>query len=172
MIRLASAIWQAGLKDGTGTISTESGILKQEPYSVGPCFDGQSGTNPGELIAAACAGFFSTALSVELDKVGLVPENIRTAAGLVMEKLGSEWIVTRIHLDVAVRLLNEDLDKFQAAASTVKNNCAISRLLNTKITMDAKLESWRTFGEVARKSGSIPLGKRLVTISIGKTLAT
>jgi lipoyl-dependent peroxiredoxin len=166
MIRLAFAIWQAGLKEGTGIISTESGVLKETPYSVSSRFVGQPGTNPEELIAAAHAASFSMALSVELDKAGLFPENIRTAAGLTMEQFESDWIITQIHLDVTVKLPKADWDKFEAAASAAKTGCTISRLLNTKITMDAKLESWRSFGVVARKSGSIPLGRRLATISL------
>jgi lipoyl-dependent peroxiredoxin len=166
MILLASAIWQAGLNDGRGIISTESGVLKETSYSASPCFENRSGTNPEELVAAAYAGSFSMALSVELDKAGLAPENIRTAAGLTMEQFKSEWIITQIHLDVTVKLPKADWDKFEAAANAAKTGCTISRLLNTKITMDAKLESWRSFGVVARKSGSIPLGKRLATISL------
>jgi osmotically inducible protein OsmC len=166
MIRLASATWQAGLKDGAGIISTESGVLKQTPYSVSLCFDGQARTDPGELIAVAHAASFSMALAAELDKVGLVPENIRTAAGLTMEWLEDDWIITQIHLDVTVKLPLADWDKFEAAACAAKTGCVISRLLNTKITMDAKLESWRSFGVVARKSGSIPLGRRLATVSL------
>lgn len=93
---LASVIWQAGLKDGTGLISTESGVLKETPCSVNPSFEGQPVTNPEELIAAALASSFSMALSAELDKDGLIPENIRTAAGLMMERLESGWIITQI----------------------------------------------------------------------------
>ncbi len=166
MIRLASAIWQAGLKDGTGIISTESGALQQTSYSISPSFDGQRGTDPGELVAAAHAASFSMALSAELNKAGLAPENIRTAAGLTMEQFESEWTITQIHLDVTVKLSEVDWDKFEAAVSSAKTGCIISRLLNTKITMDAKLESWKSFGKVARRSGSIPLGRRLATISL------
>ena len=166
MIRLASAIWQAGLKDGTGIISTESGVLKETPYSASACFEGQSGTDPWELIAAACAGSFSMALSAELEKAGLLHETIRAAAGLTMERLEGDWVITQIHLDVTVKLPKADLDKFEVAANAAKTGCTVSRLLNTKITMDAKLESWRSFGVVARKSGSIPLGRRLATISL------
>ena len=166
MMRLASVIWQAGLKDGTGLISTESGVLKETPCSVNPSFEGQPVTNPEELIAAALASSFSMALSAELDKDGLIPENIRTAAGLMMERLESGWIITQIHLEVRVKLLKGDGDKFETAAKAAKASCTISRLLNTKITMDVKLESWGSFGKIARKSGSIPLGGRLVTIPL------
>jgi lipoyl-dependent peroxiredoxin len=166
MIRLASATWQTGLKDGTGMISTESGTLQQASYSINPSFGGQPGTDPGELVAAAHAASFSMALSAELDKAGLISENIRTAAGLTMERFESEWTITQIHLDVTVKLPDADWDKFEAAANAAKTGCTISRLLNTKITMDAKLESWKSFGKVTRRSGSIPLGRRLATISL------
>lgn len=166
MMHLASAIWQAGLNDRRGIISTESGVLNETPYSVSPSFEDQPGTNPGELIAAACAGCFSLALAAELEKTGLFPENIRTAAGLTMERIDSERIISQIHLDVTVKLPEADEDKFKAAANAAKTGCTISHLLNTKITMDAKLESWRSFGVVARKSGSISLGRRLATISL------
>jgi lipoyl-dependent peroxiredoxin len=166
MIRMASAIWQIGLKDGTGIISTESGVLNQTPYSASPCFESQPSTSPEELIAAAYASSFSMALSAELDKTGLIPKSIRTAAGLTMEQIEADWIITQIHLDVTAKLTKVDWDTFKTAANAAKSNCTISRLLNTKLTMDAKLESWKTFGEVTRKSGSISLGKRLVTISL------
>jgi osmotically inducible protein OsmC len=159
MIRLASAIWHGGLKDGIGMISTESGVLKQTPYSVGTRFGGQPVTSPEELIAAAHAGCFSMELSAELDKAGLVPENIRTAAGLTMERLENGWTVTQIHLDVTVKLLKADRDKFEAAANAAKDGCTISRLLNTKITMDAKLESTENFAKAAREPDLIQLGR-------------
>jgi osmotically inducible protein OsmC len=168
MIRLASAIWQAGFENDTGIISTESGVLKQTPYSVSTCLNSQAGTNLGELIAAAYAGSFSMTLSTELDKAGLAPENIRTVAGLTMERFESEWIITQIHLDVTVKLPEADLGKFEAAVNAAKSDCTIARLLNTKLTVDAKLESWKSFGKVARRSGSMPLGRRLATISLSK----
>lgn len=168
MMRMASAIWKAGLKEGTGLISTESGVLKEAPYSVNLDSQGQPVTNPEELLAAAVASSFSIALSVELEKACLIPENIRLAAGLTMVQSENGWRITQIHLEVTVKLVKEDLEKFEAAAKAAKENCTISCLLNTKITMDAKLESWRSFGEIERQSGSIPLGKRLVTISLDK----
>ena len=141
MKRSASALWQGGLKDGKGTVSTESGVLKQAAYSFRTRFEGQPGTNPEELIAAAHAGCFSMALSAELGKAGLTPETIRTTAALTMENVATGWTVTQIHLDVKVKLLNGEASKFEAAANAAKAGCPISRLLNTKITMDAKLES-------------------------------
>ena len=141
MKRSASALWQGGLKDGQGTVSTESGALKETPYSFGTRFEGRPGTNPEELIAAAHAGCFSMALSAELGKAGMTPETIRTAAVLTMDKLESGWTVTLIHLDVTVKIPNADQGRFDAAANAAKSGCPISRLLNTKITMDAKLQS-------------------------------
>ena len=141
MKRSGSATWQGGLKDGQGTVSTESGVLKQTPYSFSTRFEGQPGTNPEELIAAAHAGCFSMALSAELGKASLTPETIRTAAVLTMEKLESGWTVTQIYLDVTVKMPNADKGKFEAAANAAKSGCPISRLLNAKIKMDAKLES-------------------------------
>ena len=140
MKRSASALWQGGLKDGQGTVSTESGALKETPYSFSTRFEGRPGTNPEELIAAAHAGCFSMALSAELGKVGMTPETIRTAAVLTMDKLESGWTVTLIHLDVTVKIPNADQGRFDAAANAAKSGCPISRLLNTKITMDAKLQ--------------------------------
>ena len=168
MMRMASAIWRAGLREGTGIISTESGVLKDAPYSVDLDSLGQPVTNPEELLAAAVASSFSVALSVELEKACLIPESIRLAAGLMMEQTENGWRINQIHLEVTVKLVKDDLEKFEAAAKAAKDNCTISRLLNAKTTMDAKLESWRSFGEIERQSGSIPLGKRLVTISLEK----
>jgi lipoyl-dependent peroxiredoxin len=139
MKRSASAVWQGNLKEGKGTISTESGVLSQTPYSFSTRFEGTRGTNPEELIAAAHAGCFSMALSAELGKAGITPESIATTANLTMEKLEAGWTVTAIHLDVNVRIPGGDKAKFEAAANGAKAGCPISRLLNAKITMDAKL---------------------------------
>ena len=134
-------MWQGGLKDGNGIVSTESGVLTRTPYSFSTRFEGQPGTNPEELIAAAHAGCFSMALSAELGKAGMTAEAIRTTAELTMDKLESGWSVTQIHLDVAVKIPGADRAKFEAAANAAKEGCPISRLLNTKITMDAKLSN-------------------------------
>jgi osmotically inducible protein OsmC len=168
MQRIASAIWHGGLKNGMGTISTESGVLKQTLYSFGARFEGQLGTNPEELLAAAHAGCFSMALAAEMVTAGLNPESIRTAVALIMERLEGGWTVTQIHLDVTVKLPDEDRDKFEAAANAAKAGCPISRLLNTKITMDAKLENRGNSENGAHESGSIKLqlGKRMVPSSL------
>src|SRR6266516_6950311 len=140
MKRTASATWQGGLKEGKGTVSTESGLLSRTPYSFSTRFESQPGTNPEELIAAAHAGCFSMALSAELGKADITPETIGTAATLTMERLAEGWTVTSIHLEVRAKISGADPAKFEAAANAAKSNCPISRLLNTKITMEAKLE--------------------------------
>jgi len=140
MQRKASAVWQGGLKEGKGTVSTESGVLSQAQYSFGTRFESSKGTNPEELIAAAHAGCFSMALSAELGKSGITPEKIETSAAVSLEKLDSGWTVTQVHLDVRAKISGADKAAFEAAAGTAKQNCPISRLLNAKITMQATLE--------------------------------
>ena len=141
MQRKASAVWQGGLKEGKGTVSTESGVLSQAQYSFVTRFESGKGTNPEELIAAAHAGCFSMALSAELGKSGIAPEKIETSAAVSLEKLDSGWTVTQVHLDVRAKISGADKAAFEAAAGTAKQNCPISRLLNAKITMQATLEA-------------------------------
>jgi len=141
MQRTASAVWKGGLKDGKGTVSGPSGALKQTPYSFSTRFEDQPGTNPEELVAAAHAGCFSMALSGQLGAAGMTAESIHTQANLTMEKLEAGWTVSGIHLEVTAKIPGGDQAKFEQAATNAKNGCPISRLLNTKITMDAKLES-------------------------------
>src|ERR1035441_592611 len=100
MKRSASAVWAGSLKDGKGTISTESGVLSQTPYSFSTRFESARGTNPEELVAAAHAGCFSMALSAELGKASITPESVHTTANLTMERLDAGWTVTVIHLDL------------------------------------------------------------------------
>ena len=141
MKRSASAIWQGDLKSGKGSISTESSVLSQTPYSFTTRFEGARGTNPEELIAAAHAGCFSMALSAELGKASLTAESIHTTATVTLEKVEAGWTVTQIHLDVAARIPNADPAKFTAAANAAKTGCPISRLLNATITMASRLEN-------------------------------
>jgi osmotically inducible protein OsmC len=138
--RKASAQWNGGLKDGKGTISTDSGVLRDTQYSFGTRFEDGAGTNPEELIAAAHAGCFSMALSGQLTTAGTPPESIRTSATVTMEKTDAGFTVTKIHLDVAARVPGIDQAAFDTAAGNAKTGCPISRLLNATITMDAKLE--------------------------------
>src|SRR2546421_4829131 len=116
MKRKASAVWRGGLKDGKGTILTESGVLKESQYSFGTRFENGVGTNPEELIAAAHAGCFSMALSAELGKAGITPESIRTTATVTLDKTDAGWTVTASHLDVSAKIPGVDQAKFTAVA--------------------------------------------------------
>ena len=139
MKRKASAVWQGSLKTGKGHLSTESKTLSQTPYSFTSRFENGTGTNPEELIAAAHAGCFSMALSAMLGSAGFTPDNIATNATLSLENLQNAWTVTGIHLDVTANIPNIDETTFTSIANNAKANCPISRLLNTNISMDAKL---------------------------------
>jgi lipoyl-dependent peroxiredoxin len=141
MKRSARAVWQGGLKDGKGQISTDSGVLANTPYGFTTRFENEKGTNPEELIAAAHAGCFSMALSAQLNNAGLTPDNIQTAADVTLEKQDAGWTVTAVHLDVAARVPKADDAAFQKAAKAAKEGCPISRLLKANITMHARLES-------------------------------
>jgi osmotically inducible protein OsmC len=140
MKRKASAVWNGGLKDGGGKISTDSGALRDTAYSFGTRFENGVGTNPEELIAAAHAGCFSMALSGQLGAAGMTADSIRTSATVTMEKLDVGWTVTAIHLDVTAKIPNGDRAKFETAAQNAKTGCPISRLLKADITMEARLE--------------------------------
>ena len=140
MKRKASAVWNGGLKDGSGKISTDSGVLRDTAYSFGTRFENGIGTNPEELVAAAHAGCFSMALSGQLGAAGMTADSIRTSATLTFEKLEAGWTVTAIHLDVSAKIPNADRTKFETAAANAKAGCPISRLLKAEITMDARLE--------------------------------
>jgi osmotically inducible protein OsmC len=139
MKRSASAVWKGELKDGGGTVSSESGVLSNTPYNFKKRFENEKGTNPEELIAAAHAACFSMALSGAMAKEGLTPESIDTTATVTFEKLDAGWTVTSSHLQTAVKSPNANPAAFQKAAEGAKAGCPISRLLNTTITMDAKL---------------------------------
>jgi osmotically inducible protein OsmC len=140
MKRSASAIWQGNLKNGKGTLSTDSATLKQTPYSFTSRFGEGSGTNPEELIAAAHAGCFTMALSAALDGAGFVADTLTTSADLTLENLPTtSWTVTKIHLTTAAKVPGISAEKFAEVAAGAKANCPISRLLKAEITLDAKL---------------------------------
>ncbi len=139
MQRKASAVWKGGLKDGKGTVSSASGVLSNTPYSFTTRFENTPGTNPEELIAAAHAGCFSMALSAQLGAANLTPESIHTAATLTMDKLESGWTITAVHLDVTAKVPGASAEAFNTAAQNAKAGCPVSKVLNAKITMDAKL---------------------------------
>jgi osmotically inducible protein OsmC len=140
MKRNASAVWKGGLKDGKGTISTASGVLKDTQYSFSTRFEEGSGTNPEELIAAAHAGCFSMALSAQLGNAGITPESINTTATVTLQKLEAGFTITDVHLEVRAKIPGADPKAFETAANNAKAGCPVSRVLNAKITMDAKLQ--------------------------------
>lgn len=139
MIRSASAVWNGNLKEGKGTISTESGVLKASPYSFRSRFESEPATNPEELIAAAHAGCFSMALSAQLGEKGLTAAKIETTARVSLEKVGDGFAVTSSHLILTAQVPGASPEDFSKAAEAAKAGCPISKLLNAKITMEAKL---------------------------------
>jgi osmotically inducible protein OsmC len=139
--RKASAVWTGGLKDGKGTLTTESRTLDQTPYAFTSRFENGAGTNPEELVAAAHAGCFTMAMSLALGEAGLKPEKLETAATLTLEKTDAGMTVTAIHLSLTADVPNADAAKFDAIANTIKEKCIISRLLRADITLDATLRS-------------------------------
>jgi len=139
MLRKASAEWNGGIKDGSGKISTDSGVLSDTQYSFSTRFEDGIGTNPEELIAAAHAGCFSMALSGQLGAAGLTANSINTTAAVRLEKLEDGFAITKVHLDVTAKIPGADDAAFQTAAANAKAGCPISKLLKAEITMDAKL---------------------------------
>ena len=139
MKRKASAIWRGDLKSGKGSISTESGTLKETQYSFSTRFENGIGTNPEELIAAAHAACFSMALSAQLGSTNLTPESVSTAATLTMEKLEAGWTITAVHLDVVAKVPGASAEAFNTAAQNAKAGCPVSKVLNARISMTAKL---------------------------------
>ena len=139
MVRKASAVWKGSLKEGKGTISSDSGVLSNTPYSFTTRFENAQGTNPEELIAAAHAGCFTMALSAQLGNAGITPESLETTASLSLDKLESGWAITKIHLDVTARIPGADKAAFDKAAENAKAGCPVSKLLKAEITMTAKL---------------------------------
>jgi osmotically inducible protein OsmC len=140
MKRKASAVWRGGLKEGRGSISTESGVLAQTQYSFSTRFENGVGTNPEELIAAAHAGCFAMAFSAELGKAGIIPESISATATVTLDKTEAGWTVTSSHLDVTAKIPGADRSKVLGVANVAKLGCPISRLLKANVTMDAILE--------------------------------
>ena len=141
MNRVASAVWNGTLREGKGSITTESGALSHTPYSFKTRFENEKGTNPEELIAAAHAGCFTMALSAQLATMQLTPEQLETKATATLEKLDAGWTVTKIHLDLVARVPGASQTAFEQAAASAKANCPISRLLKAEITLSARLES-------------------------------
>jgi lipoyl-dependent peroxiredoxin len=140
MVRKGRAVWRGMGKDGTGELTTDSGVLSNTPYSFKTRFESEPGTNPEELIAAAHAGCFTMALSKQLEDAGMKAEGINTTAEVTLEKTDAGFTITKVHLDVTARVAGGDPAAFEAAANNAKAGCPVSRLLKADITMDARLE--------------------------------
>lgn len=139
--RQATAHWQGGIKDGTGTLSTQSGALSKTPYGFADRFEEGPNTNPEELIGAAHAGCFAMALSGQLGNADMTAESLDVTADVTLEEQGEGFAITSVHLDLRARIPGADHDAFMRAANDAKNGCPVSKLLDAEITLDAKLES-------------------------------
>lgn len=139
IVKTASAQWSGGLKDGTGTISSESGVLSDTPYGFNARFEGGKGTNPEELIGAAHAGCFSMALSKILGDAGMTAEKIDTRAEVTLDQKDGGFAITKIHLTLNASIPGADNAKFQECAKAAKAGCPVSKVLNAEITLDASL---------------------------------
>ena len=134
-----SARWSGGLKDGKGHVSTQTGVLNDQPYGFNTRFEGEPGTNPEELIAAAHASCFSMAFSMVLGQSDLTPESIETKATVSLDQVDGGVAITAIHLDVTASVPGADEAKVLEAAQAAKENCPVSKVLNAEITMDARV---------------------------------
>ena len=140
MKRTASAAWNGDLKQGKGTLTTQSGVLKDTAYSFSTRFENGIGTNPEELIAAAHAGCFTMATAAALGRAGFTPDTLATNASLTFEQVSGNWTITTVDLQMTARVPGIDAKKFQEVAADAKANCPVSRVLNAKINLDARLE--------------------------------
>src|SRR5665213_405258 len=134
-----SAKWQGGIKDGKGAISTKSGALTDYPYGFASRFEGKPGSNPEELIGAAHAACFTMALSLILGEAKLTAEHMETKADVTLEKVADGFAITSVHLTLSAKIPGADKAKFDELTGMAKAGCPVSKLLNTKITLDATL---------------------------------
>lgn len=141
MKRTATAIWSGGLKDGKGSLSTQSGVLDNAQYGFSTRFENGAGTNPEELIAAAHAGCFTMALSAQLGEAGITAKQLQTKAAVTLDKVDGGFSISAVHLELVARIPGADRAAFDAAAQSAKEGCPVSKLLNANITLDAKLET-------------------------------
>ena len=139
MDRKASAVWNGGLKDGKGALSTASGVLKDTQYSFSTRFENGVGTNPEELLAAAHAGCFTMALSGQLGKAGMTAQKLETAATVTLGKDGEGFSITKSHLDLVAHIAGADQAKFDEAVKAAETGCPVSKLFKAEITVSAKL---------------------------------
>ena len=139
MIKNGSAAWKGSLKEGTGTISTETGVLKNAPFGFKARFEDGPGTNPEELIAAAHSACFSMALSGGLGKAGFTADSIETTAAVRLEKVGDGFAITHSDLVCLAKVPNIDEKTFMEIAEQTKSGCPVSKVLNAAITLEARL---------------------------------
>ena len=140
MIKHGSAVWQGDISTGGGTVSTETGVLKEAPYGFRSRFEEGPGTNPEELLGAAHASCFSMAFALMLGKAGFPPLKIQTQAAVSLEKIEGNFAITASHLTVAAEVPGLDRAKFIDIANQAKSECPVSKLFNTRITIDAELQ--------------------------------
>ena len=142
MNRTGSAHWAGSIKDGKGTVSTQTKTLEDTPYSFSSRFEAGKGTNPEELLAAAHAGCYTMALSGFLGSHNMTADALDTVATVTIDKDGEGFTITQVHLDVTASIPGASDDDFQMAADEAKANCPVSRLFaGAEITMTAKLAS-------------------------------
>lgn len=141
MKKSASAHWSGGIKDGQGSLSTESGVLRESPYGFRSRFEDGPGTNPEELIAAAHAGCYSMALSLGLGSAGLTADSIDTKATVTLDKDGDGFSITAVHLACKARVPGADAATFAKIALATKEGCPVSKVLKAAITLDATLDT-------------------------------
>ena len=134
-----SAAWSGGIKEGRGSISTNSGALKDYPYGFASRFEGKPGTNPEELIGAAHAGCFTMAFSLLLGEANLTAEQMDTKAEVTLEKVGDGFSITAVHLTLQAKIPGADQATFEELTAKAKAGCPVSKLLNATITLDATL---------------------------------
>jgi len=137
--RKGSAVWEGGIKDGKGAISTQSGALNAYPYGFASRFEGKPGTNPEELIGAAHAGCFTMALSLILGEAKLAAEHMETTAQVTLEQVASGYAITAVHLTLTAKIPGADQETFEKLAATAKANCPVSKLLKADVTLEATL---------------------------------
>ncbi|MET0292452.1 MAG: OsmC family protein [Steroidobacteraceae bacterium] len=137
--KTASAQWKGGLKDGKGTITTESGALNAQPYGFNTRFEGVKGTNPEELLGAAHAGCFTMALSMILGEAGFKADQLDTQARVTLEQVEGGFAITAVHLTLKGKVPGIDAAGFQAAADKAKAGCPLSKVIKAAITLEASL---------------------------------
>ena len=139
IIRKGSAAWSGGLKDGKGSISTESGALEAYPYGFASRFEGKKGTNPEELLGAAHAGCFTMALSLILSEAGLTATQMDTAAKVTLEQVDGGYAITAVHLALKAKIPGATQETFEELAAKAKANCPVSKLFKADITLETEL---------------------------------